>query len=169
MSYLLQSNICLQQIHHVATSTHQWMPLTTLPKFNMESQNDAFQKQGCHFQLFHVKFWEGIITNYNLPGVDEGQPLLRCSIQEKTTKKSDATHSMQRKNPPEQICMLLQPRSSQNFLHILKFGPAIDGSIQAFLPATNEIAKKSATPLRSNVYPFSHNHGSGNGVLQDDF
>ena len=36
----------------------------TLSKFNMEPENDGFQKEstipGCHFQVNHVKLWEGI-------------------------------------------------------------------------------------------------------------
>ena len=34
-----------------------------LPKFNMEPKSDGFQKEsptpGCHFQVNHVKLWEG--------------------------------------------------------------------------------------------------------------
>ena len=40
-----------------------WVSGGTLPKFNMEPQNDGFQKEspipGYHFG-FHVKLWEGI-------------------------------------------------------------------------------------------------------------
>ena len=36
----------------------------TLSKFDMEPENDGFQKEstipGCHFQVNHVKLWEGI-------------------------------------------------------------------------------------------------------------
>ena len=35
--------------------------IITLPKFNMESKNDGFQKEspirGCHFQVNHGKLW----------------------------------------------------------------------------------------------------------------
>lgn len=57
----------------------------------------------------------------------------------------DATHTiqMERKTSPEQMCTFVQPRSSHNSLHILKLSPAIDGSLQAFLPAS---------PLRSQHF-----------------
>ncbi len=59
----------------------------TLHKFSMEPKNDGFQKEspipGCHFQVNHVKLWEGIIFQTGgldrHPFVDERLQILGCS------------------------------------------------------------------------------------------
>ena len=55
----------------------------TLPKFNMDPKNDGFQVRNllipiwCHFQVNHVKLWEGLEDDFpENDGLEDDVPLL---------------------------------------------------------------------------------------------